>query len=401
MCKIIAFTNTSKINLKACVNEIGNTLLKTEQDGFGYAVKGKSGVFGEKAIVPHFKSRLGKKSIMLPIVKNRYLSFGTVDELTGPGIFHGRTSTNSEGLVNTHPMQRPDDKGLWHLIHNGVVDDIGEKYSKLTDNDSEDVLYRLMLGVKNNADGLTDNPIEEIERTLEGYYAFACIDSDGLLHIGRDAYADLYMAWSDKLDTFIIATTEGLVHKLNKMLDADIGPIDEVEDEVYMVFNGNELIYHQFIRPLGFTRKQAAKSGASLGREIAPQNLHSDYSGKGFKTIQLSGGEVLARSPEHHRPAIDARSESDWQNESAFDAVVGSVITDSERLDDEEVEYYAYRRELDNMGDDYTISDENDNYISTQEFRKLDHISQEMCTIIRPDGTVVLFDDVKGFKHHA
>ena len=402
MCKIIAFTDTKKINLKSCVNEIGNTLLKTEVDGFGYAVKGKSGVFGEKAIVKHFKSRLGSKPIMLPIVKQRYMSFGTPDELTGPGIFHGRTSTNSDGLINTHPMQRPDDKGLWHLIHNGVVDDYGPKYSKLTDNDSEDVLHRLMVGIEHNAGGLTDNPMLEIEQTLEGYYAFACIDSDGLLHVAKDSYADLYMAWSDKLNTFIFATTEGLINKLNKMLSAEFGPIDEVEDDVYMVFNGNELIYHQTIEPRGYTVTQASKAGASLGRELSPAAT-GDYSGNGFNRIGLAhGGEVIVRSPEHHRPKIDSKSEADWQNESnAFDAALDTIVVDSERLDDEEMEYYAYRREIDNMGDGYTIMDEHDIYISITEFKKLDHISQEMCTIIRPDNTVVLFDDVKGYKHRA
>jgi predicted glutamine amidotransferase len=387
MCKIIAFTDMKKVNLKKCVNDIGNTLLKSEKDGFGYAVQGKSGVYGEKTTATHFRSRLGKESIQLPIIKNVYAQFGQPNELTGPGVFHGRTSTNSEGLVNTHPMQRPDATGVWHLIHNGVVTDKGPSYDKLTRNDSEDVLFRLMEGIQTVKDGLTDNPMESIEKHLEGYYAFAAIDTDGRLHLCRDSYADLYMAWSASLNTYIIATTEGLVNKLNKMLDAKIGPIDAIEDDVYMVFEGNELIYHQFIQPLGFTRVQAAKSGASLGRELSPA-----------ATTSL-GGEVIVRSPMHHRPESVVHDDSRWVND--WDSTMDVIRNiDSERLDDEEVEYYAYRRELDNMSDEYTIADQNDNYITVRDFYKLDFISQEQCTIVRPDGTIVEFEN-ENYKHLA
>lgn len=388
MCKIIAFTDMSKINLKKCVNDIGNTLLKTERDGFGYAVSGVKGVFGEKTTSKHFKSRIHNNNwIHLPIIKKRYEKFGLVDALSGAGIFHGRTSTNSEGLVNTHPMQRPSDDGIWHLIHNGVVDDLGEDYSKLTDNDSEDMLFRLMQGIEQVKRGETDNPMEAIETTLEGYFAFACIDPQGLLHIARDGYATLFMAWSETLNTYIIATTEGLVMKLNKMLDAKIGPIDEVEDDVYMVFKGNELIYHKFISPLGFTWYQADKSQASLGRALSP-NATTDFSGRSY-----SRSEIVTRSESHHRPSQDMIAESDWDTESSFDRALAAMGSDDERLDDNEIAYYEYKREVDNMDASYTITDENGTFIKPHEFYKLDPIAQEQCTIIRADGSLVLLDE--------
>src|SRR5271165_6816473 len=120
MCLVLAVTNMKKIALSKCLNDIGTTLLKEEEDGFGYAIQGKNGVFGEKTIAKKFYTRLARKhlEVNLPIVRKKHVSFGTPSELVGPGIFHGRTSTNVISLRDTHPMQIAD----WHLIHNGVVE---------------------------------------------------------------------------------------------------------------------------------------------------------------------------------------------------------------------------------------------------------------------------------------
>lgn len=392
MCKIIAFTDTTKLNLKKHVNNIGNTLLKTESDGFGYAVKGKLGVFGEKCTVKHFRSRIDtRNAVTLPIVKQQYSRFGQPSELTGPGIFHGRTSTNADGLINTHPMQRPDATGMWHLVHNGVVTDHGADYSKLTDNDSEDVLARLMLG------------IQDVERDLSGYYAFACIDSMGRLHVARDSYATLYMAWSEVYNTYIIATTESLLTKLNKMLDAKLGPVDEIENDVYMVFDGNELMHHQDIKPRGFTVTESRHSQASLGRALGGGGEFYSRSG-----ADLTGAHsrMDAESPNARTEAV---SEADWQTgadrQTEWDDAIDSLAAAQDRdlkSESAETEYYAYRREIDNMDAAYTILDADDNVIKLYEFYKLDHINQELCTIIRPDGTVIELDEYdrgQGLKH--
>lgn len=375
MCKIIAFTDMKKLNLKKGLNDIGNTLLKTETDGFGYAVQGKNGVFGEKTISKQFRSRLDAKNmVQLPIVKKKYLTFGTPGELTGPGIFHGRTSTSGDGLVNTHPMQRPDADGLWHLIHNGVVSDHGTAYSKLTDNDSEDVLYRLM------------ESIESVEEHLSGYYAFAAIDSQGFLHIGRDSHASLYIAWSPVYETYIIATTPGLISKVNKIYDAKCGPIDEMEDEIYTVFLGNEIVHNQYINPRGFTKVEARHSQSSLGRALGGEIIErSDVT----KALQ----SVVSRAA---RPTPDETSEAQWQSEAQWNNTIDSFA--QELSTESETDYYNYKRELDNMDAAYTILDENDNHIKLHEFYKLDHISQELCTIIRPDGTVLELDENMKYK---
>ncbi len=351
MCKIIALTDTKKLNLKKCINDIGNTLLKSEKDGFGYAVQGKMGVFGEKTTASHFRSRLNANNIVsLPITKRRYCRFGQPGELTGPGIFHGRTSTNVGGLINTHPMQMDG----WNLIHNGVVTDHGPVYDNKTDNDSEDLLHRLILG------------IEHVEKDLSGYYAFAAIDPNGMLHIARDKWAKLYIAYSAVYDTHIIATTETLIRKLDKMIDAKIGPIDEIESDVYMVFNGNELIHYQSIKPRGYSITESKHSQSSIG-------------------VSLGGGEI--KDETKGKAALTGlTSESDWETTySDWD----NAIADLESPTGNETEYYKYRHELDNLDSSYTILDENDNELKLWEFKKLLAIEQEQCIVVRPDGTVV------------
>lgn len=355
MCKIIAFTNMSKIKLNQCVNDIGNTLLKTETDGFGYAVQGKLGVYGEKTIAPYFRTRIKRAhAIRLPIVKKRYESFGQSSDLTGPGMFHGRVSTNSEGLNNTHPMHRVAPDGVWYLIHNGVVSDHGPAYDKLTDNDSEDVLYRLIEG------------INSIETYLTGYYAFAAIDPEGQLHIARDAHATLYMAWSNVYETYIIATTESLINKINKIIDAKIGPIDEIEDNVYLIFKNNELVHHQTISPRGWSHVESVHSQSSLGRSLDGANV------------------VTPASDEPVDEASWPKQKDEW--DTALDVI--------QNMNNSEIDYYKYRNELDNMDASYSIWDENDNIIKLYEFKKLDHVHQELCTVIRADGTVVDIDGV-------
>jgi predicted glutamine amidotransferase len=359
MCKIITFTDTKKLNLKKHVNGLANILLKTEKDGFGYAIEGDKGVFGEKCDKKHFKSRHSSKyKVNLPVITTRYSEFGIWSaNLTGPGIFHGRHSTNQPGIINTHPMQRPDKDGTWHLIHNGVVTDVGAPYAKLTDNDSEDVLYRLM------------NGINEVERFLEGYYAFAAIDPKGQLHIARDGYATLHMAWSAELETYIIATTEELLTSVGKMVGAKLGPIDEIEEDIYLIMKGNKLLHKQYITPLGFTVQQSSKAKGSIGRELVP--------------ITGGGGELKSKG--------NTVSEAEWSRlVKALNSAYGG---DTERLDDAETDYYKYRNEIDNMDVSYTITDMDGVFLKVHEFRKLDHISQELCTIIRSDGTVVELDD--------
>lgn len=341
MCKIVSFTNSSKLDIKKASEEIGNQLLALERDGFGYAVQGSQNVFGEKSIAPNFKSRIGSLHLVkLPVVERRAETFGYVDKPVGPAIFHGRTSTNDKGLVNCHPMQRDN----WHLIHNGVVDDTGPKYKQFTTNDSEHVLARLV------------NGIAEVEKYLTGYYAFAAIGPDGRLHVGRDNVASLFMAWCPKIQSFIFATTESLIESVCSELKIKFGPIDKVEPNIYMIFSGNELVHKQSIAPRGFERKQADFAEKSLGRV-----LEFGYAG--------------------HHYAVPAKNNF---AESIIDAI------ETGEKDDE---WFKIITELDEIDDSYTIYNYNYERITASEFGKMNTTQQSECTIERPDGSYLIVPD--------
>jgi hypothetical protein len=335
MCKILALTNATKLD-QTKITDIGRMLLKYEQDGFGYAIQGKTNVFGEKSTDKKFISRLKMIGVNLPIVKKRYEKFGNAEAIAGPAIFHGRTSTNDRGLLNCHPMV----KESTYLIHNGVVTDHGPKYIKATTNDSEDVLHRFLEG------------ISSVQENLTGYYAFAAIDDMGLLHICRDDMADLYIAWCPKLDSHIIATIPEILTNTAKILQAEIGPIDEVTKNVYGVFKGNELLRFQAIESRGWSRVESQFASASLGKTVPDGNV------------------VTALAPS---PKLDQGY--DW--------------SDLETEDDDQSGYYDWLDEVDNMDASYEIYDADNNRINAYQFNKLDHISKELCTIYRADGSLV------------
>jgi len=332
MCKIIAFTNSSKLDIKKTSEAIGEILLGIEKDGYGYAVQGAENVFGEKCIAPKFSSRLNALNIIdLPIVEKRQEVFGHADKPTGPAIFHGRTSTNDRGLLNCHPMQR---KG-WHLIHNGVVTDHGAAYKKTTTNDSEDLLHRLTLG------------IGEVEKHLSGYYAFCAIDPKGRLHVARDTIASLYMALVPKLDSYIIATTEAILEATCKKLKLKFGPIDKLAGDTYSVFDKGVMVSTQVIKPRGYDRVQAQYATLSLGRTIEASSYGAEYDLIGGMTDQFTA------------PASAMEEEEE----------VAELMQEIAELDD------SYEIKLDGMP------------LSAREFYKLDNISQLACEIYRADGS--------------
>lgn len=349
MCKIAVFTNSSKLNAKAAAESIGQIMLGIEKDGFGYAIQGQKSVFGEKTTASKFKSRIGiDTQVKLPIVQIRHSTFGVNQKPIGPAIFHGRTSTNDKGLLNCHPMTKDN----WNLIHNGVVYDQGPKYDKATTNDSEDLLHRLILG------------IGEVETQLTGYYAFAAIDPKGLLHIGRDSIATLYIAWCPKIESYLIATTESLLESIAEKMKIKIGPVDKIQDNIYMIFNGNEIISQKTINPRGYDSRQADLAELSLGRKLD--------SGNSFDS-----------------KLIDMTSDYRFNDSSNY-------------IESEDREYIEdMMTEMDSLDDTYEIWDYMGRPISADEYYAMDEISKAECRIIRADGTIVDTDIVYDQKYRA
>lgn len=328
MCKIVTFTNSSKLDVEKTTEIIGNILLKTERDGFGYAVQGKSGVFGEKCVDSDFYSRFGlKKGNPSKAVIKKYSKFGKFSDPTGPMILHGRTSTNVSGLKNCHPMIEKDH----YLIHNGVVDDHGPKFKAKTDTDSENVLHRFIEG------------IDSVAKNLEGYYAFTCISPDGKLHVVRDQIADLYMAWLPEYQTYIFATTKYLIDEIAIELEATIdgNAIDQVKPDTYMIFNGNKVESCKHFESLGYTYKQSRHASRSLGRSLYDSER------------------------DHDMGIVDASEEELF----------------SSYLDADEFE-----KAIDFLDDTWEIMDQNDREITLEQFRQLDSIAQKQCWFLSPDG---------------
>jgi len=339
MCKIISFTNASKLDIKKASEVIGEILLGIERDGYGYAVQGSQNVFGEKCVAPKFTSRLNAHNVVdLPIIEKRQSLFGVADKPTGAAIFHGRTSTNDKGLLNCHPMQRDG----WHLIHNGVVTDHGEKYKKITTNDSEDVLTRLIAG------------IEQVEKHLSGYYAFCAIDPQGRLHVARDSIATLYMAKVPRLDSYIIATTESLIELTCKKLKLKHGAIDKIASDSYAIFDNGVMISSQKIKPRGYDQVHAGYASLSLGRELAPACASA------FSALDSYG----------------------YAGDSILDSIGNGYASEQEQDDT----LTDLMQELADLDDSYVIRLDGV-AISAREFYQLDNVRQLSCEIIRNDGT--------------
>lgn len=258
MCQVFILTNASKVkDVIKTANVISEELQKTQRDGFGYAVVGKHGVFGERTTASSFASRLGREhlAVNLPIIDRVCNSFGQLAKPVGAALFHGRTSTNHKTLINTHPINKHD----WTLIHNGVVNNHGAEYEAITSNDTEHIIEHLATG-----------GIKAVEENISGYYAVGAIDPEGRLHLFKDDTAKLVCAYNKTLDCLVFATTETLLTNVARRLKWTIGPVDKVTDNIYLVFDrdGN-LISHAPIEPMGYTVQESRYASLSLGTELA------------------------------------------------------------------------------------------------------------------------------------
>jgi predicted glutamine amidotransferase len=252
MCKIMVFTNTEKVRkLERLVNFVAPLITASDNDGFGWVAQGAKGPFGERSILPVHKYRLNKLdlTVALPITKPSYNTFGKRSELTGPMVFHGRTSTNQKGLLNAHPIV----KNNWYLVHNGVVSNHGPSYKMSTSNDTEHLVHYL-----------SSSGIQGIESNLGGYYAFGAIDPNGKLHVARDSMARLVTAYVKSIDSYVFATTADLIEETCRHMEWKVGPIDLVEDNLYMVFNKNRLETQTIITPRGSSYRENSYASKSL-----------------------------------------------------------------------------------------------------------------------------------------
>lgn len=290
MCKILCFSSLSKIDLdQKTVSALKDIVCENDQDGFGYAVSDSSGaVFQYRTIETKRLDQIDKnKPFRLKGTKSLVSKSGSCPKGNSKaGIFHGRMSTNTVSLENTHPFAL---KSGGALIHNGVVYDHGDITDLKTDCDTE-ILARYWDSGK----------LDDISQCVSGYAAIAVLD-DNKLHIARDNRATLFIAWSQKLETFIVATTIDILNKVSALLKADVSDINAIDDNTCMIFDGNSLVETVTFQLLEYatTHIDLSKVSAALGEDIAegeetdePKYYDDDcpvYDYEGFRVSRYRG----------------------------------------------------------------------------------------------------------------
>ena len=345
MCKIITLTNVSKVkNLNKLVKVAAELVSKSEHDGFGYAIQGTNGVFGERTTSPAgFESLFKVPKFDLPFTAITYNRFGTKTKATGGAIFHGRTSTNAATLLNTHPIIKRD----WTLIHNGVVSNHGPEYDAITTNDTEHLL-----------EYLSTTGISGIEQHITGYYAVAAFAPDSKRHVFKDSIASLYAAYSETIDSIIFATRESHISELCKAMRWTHAIPEPVQNNTYLVFDKGELITQSSFKPRGRTAIESKYASLSLGRELDADD--ADWSR--FK--YSSGTQTEEYSNLSHEYWSDC----------------GQKIDESEYMFLQEMKLYADAS--------YTIKSYDNRELTPVEFNGLDLNDKLDCIVIRGDGTV-------------
>jgi predicted glutamine amidotransferase len=244
MCKVFAMTNVSQFKVGAkFLSIVRNEVCRhADQDGFGYAVLGKDGdIGGERTIRPlNFRPLIDPSSPdttkKLPIVLDANNSFGKIDTVTPKSlIVHGRLSTNTINLLNTHPFTN----GEVALIHNGVVRDPTSTLKNLVSTCDSEILLRYW----------EKGGMDAIEKMVTGYYAVAILDKSGHLHIIRDDRADLFIAYNRTVDSFMIATTSEIIRNVAKEMKWKIEHPEEILEKTYTVFDSNDILDHRSISP--------------------------------------------------------------------------------------------------------------------------------------------------------
>jgi predicted glutamine amidotransferase len=334
MCKVLILTNGAKIKrFERVVNHVAELITKYDNDGFGYAALGKQGVFGERSTSKNPKSRLSNLALEIkePFVSKTHEIFGTPDSVIGPVLLHGRTSTNVLGLKNTHPITRNN----WALIHNGVVTNNGPSYPMQTDNDTEHLVHYL-----------STQGMKGIESNLSGYFAFGAIDNDGKLHVSRCTRAPLVAAWIESIHSFVFATTADLIEDLCEKFKWTYGPLDNVKDNQYIVFKGNNVL----------SIKTHAFKGYLTQREsiLMAKSLH-----------YLEGDSKV----ETYGHVYDGSNDND-------------EITDIDN-------YTAYIEALDYVDGACKIYDQRDFEIDAETFRRMSDDERLRCTVYLPDGSLL------------
>lgn len=325
MCKIFAMTNMDKVTInEKFLKTVQRAVCRTDNSGFGYATLTQHGqLWGERTINPSsFQMRINKPDTVtekLPIISKQCDKFGSHTEKGNIAfIGHGRLSTNSVSLPNTHPFVGD---GV-ALIHNGVVQDGGDKkVDCVTDNDTE-ILFRYWLR----------GGMPEVEANVTGYYALAILDKHGKMHIVRDDRASLYISYCRTVHSYIIATKPDIITEVAKKMKWTVDQPEAITPNTYTVFKGNNILSHTDIKPRGF---EASYYGA-----------WEDKAAIAFGDVNSDDRDTLKALPKDAVKIYDAdgnrvyAAEAEYSNEHGkdFRAMSRSEMEDLDELEELEEE---------------------------------------------------------------
>jgi len=264
MCKLFAISSTKKLSrkkLNQMIDAVNKIYKQTQRDGFGFSIQCGKKRYTERYIEPQSYLGIGELKKALESVdeffSKRYEDkYETpdwkLDSYDGPMIIHGRTSTGTIEIKNTHPFT----KNNWSLAHNGVVSWSGEQMNMETTCDSEHLLncYAIGKGAKEFSN-------------LSGWAAWVAIDPNGYLVAGRDAMTALHLVYSEYLSAYIIATRAEDLEKITSTMRLKTGKILQLPNNSEITFDKN-------------------------GREVSG-NIHGGLSDRNNYSMIASAGKAL------------------------------------------------------------------------------------------------------------
>lgn len=279
MCKVLMVSNTKMLTSEekvALINATQHEITKTNSDGFGFAgVDEKNEFYGFKTVdynIFYDPDQLDKINSGV-VKKGDFLYFGDHSSPSDKGmIFHGRTSTNKDGIKNAHPIMLNEAC----LVHNGVVTS-NEDIKQVLDTDTELLCYTLPARTpRTKLEKRLEGMKKTLETTISGYYAFLNLNHDGSILVVRDSIASLYMTEVLEIDAIMIGTTKELIESVCKEMGWTFKSIYKVADDIiFRVTDDNELKNVMNFKSKGYTAYESYYSRLSLGRDLS--NGYDDY----------------------------------------------------------------------------------------------------------------------------
>ena len=287
MCKLAAWTtsNSNPLSKAAAARALlaARKAMQCQQDGFGFAQHGPTGLHGRFVTpsdfvgldaLPTLTKTAGAAAAAFAVT-HRAKQTGNY-RTTRPVIIHGRTATMGRGLDNTHPFRRDG----WTLAHNGVVTWNGKPTDthKAVTCDSQHILLCM---TENGTDETRKKDLESVQ----GYAAFLALAPDGRLIVAVDSTASLYAGITNK-GRWIFGTTPLIVSAIADAWNAsNVSPF-AIEPWSWLSFAQNAkeptLTAWQHAQS---TWNESRFSGRSLGRKLKHTRTADEETEKAFASF--------------------------------------------------------------------------------------------------------------------